>query len=94
MFQDAAKLAEKFDRVDLDYKPVCPTPLPKERSGDRACCDRVSKAVNGILERDFSDNILLVGHGASIAAVHSAFNYEFTHVGQVSTSLHNFSKFQ
>jgi hypothetical protein len=50
------KLQEKFKLVNLDYSPVFPTPLPDEKSGDRACIDRVAKTIKGIINRDKSGN--------------------------------------
>jgi hypothetical protein len=35
----------------------------------------------------FIDNIVLVGHGASIAGVHYALGQPFTHVGQATISI-------
>lgn len=81
-------MSEKFGRVDLDYTPVCSAPLPKEKSGDQGCIPRVTKAVKGILERDKNaENIVLVAHGASIGAVHSALGYDYCYVGQAKKVL-------
>lgn len=57
-FWEIDQLQEKFECVNLDYKPVFPTPLPDEKSGDRACIERVTKSVKEILKRDKSGQIM------------------------------------
>lgn len=87
-FWGVEKLKEKFSRVNLDYKPACPTPLPNEGYGDSSCTPRVRKAINGILNENAGPcNIVLVGHGASIGGVHSALGHGFQYVGQATVSI-------
>ncbi|KAI6240966.1 hypothetical protein M3Y99_00406400 [Aphelenchoides fujianensis] len=82
------ELVQKFERVDMDYKPVFPPPMPKEGMGDEGCVPRLEKTIDTILARcPESRNIVLVGHGASIAAIHHVLISDFSYVGQATVSI-------
>ncbi|CAD6196282.1 unnamed protein product [Caenorhabditis auriculariae] len=85
-FWSNEQLAEKFPLVDLDYVPVYSKyTLPKEGYGDDACVPRVKSTLSQIFSR-FEGNLLLVGHGASIGAVHEVLMEDFKYVGQATVS--------
>ncbi|KAI6188091.1 Protein of unknown function DUF842 domain containing protein [Aphelenchoides besseyi] len=51
-FFSTQKLKEDFPRVNMEYSPICPSPLPKEGMGDEACIPRLRKTINGILDHN------------------------------------------
>jgi broad specificity phosphatase PhoE len=58
----AERLAQQFPRVDPSYRPRVPASYPE--SSERALTRAGTTAVRLVAE--FSENILLVGHGASV----------------------------
>jgi len=87
-FWSTDKLKEKFPRVNMNYYPACPPhTLSREDGGDEACIPRVSRAIRTILANDRSQSIVLVSHGATIAGIHFALGYDFTHVGQATVTI-------
>ncbi|KAI6215038.1 hypothetical protein M3Y94_00337900 [Aphelenchoides besseyi] len=87
-FFSVQKLKEEFPRVNTEYSPICPSPLPKEGMGDEACIPRLRKTINGVLDQNpDSQNIVLVSHGAAIAAIFEVLCSDFTYVGQATVSI-------
>ncbi|GMT34598.1 hypothetical protein PFISCL1PPCAC_25895, partial [Pristionchus fissidentatus] len=85
-FWDAKDLKEKFPKVDDDYDPVFSKyTLPKEGCGDDECVPRLKTTLERILQR-YAGPIVLVGHGASIGAIHEVLTNDFKYVGQATVS--------
>jgi len=72
------------DLIDLAYEPIIPKPGPEIRSED-GCIERMRTAIGGIRAR-YPGNILLVSHGAPIAAAHAVLSGEWYYVGQCTVS--------
>ncbi|KAI6216729.1 hypothetical protein M3Y99_01801500 [Aphelenchoides fujianensis] len=89
------ELVQKFERVDMDYKPVFPPPMPKEGMGDEGRVPRLEKTIDTILARCpesrvngcFASNIVPLRHGASITAIHYVLISDFSYVGQATVSI-------
>ncbi|GMT01585.1 hypothetical protein PENTCL1PPCAC_23759, partial [Pristionchus entomophagus] len=85
-FWDAKELKEKFPRVDEEYDPVFSKyTLPKEGCGDDECVPRLKTTIERLVQR-YAGPILLVGHGASIGAIHEVLTNDFKYVGQATVT--------
>ncbi|CAI4222520.1 unnamed protein product [Auanema sp. JU1783] len=79
-------LRKKFHLVDEDYIPVFSKhTMPKEGMGDDACVPRLRTTLNRLTEK-YEGDLLLVGHGASIGAIHEVLMGDFKYVGQATVS--------
>ncbi|GMR53720.1 hypothetical protein PMAYCL1PPCAC_23915, partial [Pristionchus mayeri] len=85
-FWDADDLNKKFPLVDASYDPVFSKyTLPKEGCGDEECVPRLNTTIQRIIQR-YAGPILIVGHGASIGAIHQVLANDFKYVGQATVS--------
>ncbi|EPB67297.1 phosphoglycerate mutase family protein [Ancylostoma ceylanicum] len=85
-FWTPEKLKEKYPLVDAKYIPAFPrTSLPKQEFGDNECKPRIRVTLNRLTEK-YDGDLLLVSHGAPIAAIHKVWNNQYLYVGQATVS--------
>ncbi|KAK5967091.1 Alpha-ribazole phosphatase [Trichostrongylus colubriformis] len=85
-FWSTKRLKRKFIWVDADYVPVYEKgTLPDELVGDHSCMPRIRRTVDHITN-NYEGDLLLVSHGAPIAALHQLWGTNFTYVGQATVS--------
>ncbi|TMS36125.1 hypothetical protein L596_003373 [Steinernema carpocapsae] len=85
-FESLEKIKSKYPLVNEDYQPIVGPKMPKEGYGDDACVPRLRTTLSGILDRCKSGSILLMGHGASVGAIHEVLTGDFKYVGQATVT--------
>jgi len=75
-FLSPAQLAERFERVQADYQPLVVPTWPEDA---RQLRDRTRRCIEAILAR-YDGNVMIVGHGASVAGMARALVGEGTEI--------------
>uniref|UniRef100_A0A914UQ20 Uncharacterized protein n=1 Tax=Plectus sambesii TaxID=2011161 RepID=A0A914UQ20_9BILA len=79
------ELKTLYPNVNVEYEPMLKALAHDEPMGDDGCVPRVRETLTKLL-KEYQGNILLVGHGSSIGALHEVLHKRWKYVGQCTLS--------